>query len=342
MKRTGFAAGLRLNDCGPRRVPAPSGDQAENKNNGVGAKTVRGPALIRLVLQVFLASALLFGAVRTRGVIGPPDGIYLLEDATFYAFLSERYPDHQFHLASTSDPLIEPLGLRPGTIPHPAQQVYLFGSGLRHHYALLTLRDEAYVVVFDAHTDMRGFGDGVDCGNWIRHLIKTDPVKRVIIAGVSAVAGETYLNPRQPFLSREVLESGRVEIYRERGGWSFVPWPVATAMRGNPSVVEAVDDRIVNGGALRWSRDGSGRLPRDTTVSISVDLDCLVDRGFRCEWDEGQLTKDRLLDMERRVRATNRVQSINICGYTAEQSPTEKAELARVVDQLLATTGEER
>lgn len=292
---------------------------------------------VRAVLLLTLTLALLLGFDRLAGTVTSTHGEFPLADARFVTGIAGAFPGRTCMLAADGLPpgLVEDLGFRPGTADAGRPAIWLLGSGLRHHYALAALTDENLVISFDAHADMRS-GEEVDCGNWLRHWLVGSPDRRGMVIGVSEkLGGEVWLGRATDFLPLTLLVNGRAQLWPVRARRSFFHEPLPAPVN-SPAIADAGGD--ARGGWLAWRSLDDWQLPRGGRLAVSIDLDCLAERGFAAEWGTGELSESRLLDLLRELAEKNTLTGISICGFAARQTDAERAALVTTLRGIIAAT----
>ena len=291
---------------------------------------------MRTLLLLILILTLLFGWQRLVWTVTPASGSFPLDEARFAKGVAGAFPGLACYCASSGMPpkLLSDLHFVRDALPdlqHP--QIWLLGSGLRHHHAMATLTHVNLLVDFDAHTDMRS-GDEIDCGNWLRHWLIGLPNRHSMVIGVSdMLGGETWLGRNIEYQPLSLLAEGRAQLWPVRGRQSFFRMPLNSAVR-NPSIAASGGD--MHESYLRWRPIDEIQLPRNQRLAVTVDLDCLAKRGFMCEWQTGELPLAKLLSLLRDLSRWNTVESVSICGFAPRQSDGECAALVSVLRAIVS------
>ncbi len=293
---------------------------------------------MRTLLLLLLTLTLLFGWQRLVWTVTPAAGVYPIAGARFAQGVAGAFPSRACYCAADGLPskLLLDLQFAPAALANPKHpQVWLLGSGLRHHYVLAALTRVNQVISFDAHTDMRS-GDEIDCGNWLRHWLTASPDRRAMVIGVSEMlGGETWLSRTTEFQPLLLLAAGRVQLWPVHARRSFFHEPLPVPA-GNPSVAAAGGDKHES--YLQWKSIDELQLPRGQKLAVTVDLDCLAERGFAGEWQTGELRLPRLLAMLGDLARWNTVESVSICGFAAKQSDLEREALVAVLRAIVSAT----
>ncbi len=299
---------------------------------------VQGSAAMRTLLLLLLTFTLLFGWQRLVWTVTPAAGVYPIAQARFARGVAGAFPGRTCYCVADGLPskLLFDLQFAPDVLPDPQRpQIWLLGSGLRHHYVLSALTHVNHVISFDAHTDMRS-GDEIDCGNWLRYWLMASPNHQAMVIGVSEMlGGETWLSRTTEFQPLSLLASGRVQLWPVHRWRSFFHEPLPLPA-SNPSVAGAGGDKHES--YLQWKSLDEIQLPRGQKLAVTVDLDCLAERGFACEWQMGELRLTRLLAMLGDLTQWNTVESVSICGFAAQQSDPERVALEAVLRAIASAT----
>ncbi len=293
---------------------------------------------MRTLLLLILILTLLFGWQRLVWTVTPASGSYPLAAAQFARGVAGAFPGLACYCASSGMPpkLLSDLRFVQDALPDlQYPQIWLLGSGLRHHYALAALTHANMLIDFDAHTDMRS-GDEIDCGNWLRHWLIGLPNRHSMVIGVSdMLGGETWLGRTTEYQSISLLAEGRVQLWPVRARQSFFRKPLSLPI-SNPSISASGGD--MRESYLRWRTIDEIQLPQKQRLAVTVDLDCLAKRGFAGEWQTGELPLAKLLALLRDLARWNSIEGVSICGFAPRQTDAERAALVLVLRAIVGAT----
>lgn len=200
--------------------------------------------------------------------------------------------------------------LRFSAPPHLVEQFYreyesqispfvLYGSGDFHHLSALWIRhvvQPVVVVSFDNHPDWDIRPPKWGCGGWVNRALELPKLQRVSVWGCGNF--ECWW-PRQIFGNRRAEREGKLEVH---------PW----------ADERSVEDRQRRGAILRenWRErfeKFAGDL-RDTSVYVTIDLDCLRAEEAVTNWESGRFTIADLTWALEKLRDSSRIVGGDICG----------------------------
>jgi hypothetical protein len=179
------------------------------------------------------------------------------------------------------------------------------GSGDFHHVSVLLLEraiaasgGPVTVIHVDNHPDWVRFARGTHCGSWVEQALRLDGVKRVITVGVCSSdverPGNTDLAP---------IIDGRLEIYpfRRRGGETSLElgghsWPTMGAM-SDSELLDLLLQRI-----------------RTRDVYVTIDKDALRPADAVTNWDQGELSLQRLSSLLGGIGTAHRIVGADVVG----------------------------
>ena len=239
--------------------------------------------------------------------------------------------------------------------------IHFLDSGNYHYLSKLwtdLIREPFELVVFDNHTDMQPpmFGDILSCGGWVQAALEENKLlRRVILIGPperafeEAEAGSWGL--RVAWVSREELlageSAGRVAESLEGESAGRVAELLAgeSAGRGAESLAgesagrgaELLAGESAGRGAesLAGERAGRGaeREPGDKIreavrrealpLYLSIDKDVLSCQEAATNWDQGEMTLERLAGIIREAIKGRRVIGWDVCGEDPEHMEEE-------------------
>lgn len=188
----------------------------------------------------------------------------------------------------------------------PLEGIHFLDSGNYHYMTRLWLdkmKEPFRLLVLDHHTDMQppAFGGLLSCGGWVEDALENLPLlTQVWIAG-----------PPRKDLERD-------------------------AARYGDRVQSLPEEEMKVPGSLDTFLDS---IPADQPLYLSIDKDVLSCRDVVCNWSQGSLSLDGLLDGLDRLwkRAGNKIRSVDICGESGQDAPQEYHEQSsRVNERLLA------
>lgn len=175
----------------------------------------------------------------------------------------------------------------------------LFGSGDFHHLTALWLRrfrEPLTLISFDNHPDWDRRPPRWSCGGWINRALEMECVRKAAIWG----CGNFELNwPNRIFGNVAALRSGRLEIFawEERyGHGGRKPW-----------------HRIARSNwRERFSAFAAGLV--QTSVYVTVDIDCLAAGEAVTQWEQGLLTAEDVAWALKTLRSACHVLGGDLCG----------------------------
>lgn len=191
--------------------------------------------------------------------------------------------------------------------------IHFLDSGNYHYLSKLwtdMIREPFELVVFDNHTDMQPpmFGDILSCGGWVQAALEENKLlRRVILIGPPERAFEEAdagsWGPRVAWVSREKLLAGG----RAGRGAEFL----AGERAGRVAEREPGDE--IPETARREA------LP----LYLSIDKDVLSCQEAATNWDQGEMTLERLAGIIREVVKGRRVIGWDVCGEDPEHMEEE-------------------
>jgi arginase family enzyme len=182
---------------------------------------------------------------------------------------------------------------------HLASPFLLYGSGDFHYLTALRLRCVArpiVVVSFDNHPDWDVRPPKWGCGGWVNRALELPHVRRVSVWGCGNF--ECWW-PHQIFGNRCAERAGILEVH---------PW----------ADDRPIKDRQRRGAILRdnWRERFEQFLKSlgETSVYITIDLDCLRGQQAVTNWEDGRFS---IADLEwalGKLRESSRIVGGDICG----------------------------
>lgn len=179
--------------------------------------------------------------------------------------------------------------------------IHFLDSGNYHYLSKLwtdLIREPFELVVFDNHTDMQPpmFGDILSCGGWVQAALEENKLlRRVILIGPPERAFEEAeagsWGPRVAWVSREMLLAGE------------------SAGRGA-------------------EREPGDKIPETARrealpLYLSIDKDVLSCQEAATNWDQGEMTLERLAGIIREAVKGRRVIGWDVCGEDPEHMEEE-------------------
>ena len=175
----------------------------------------------------------------------------------------------------------------------------LYGSGDFHYLTALRLRliaEPIVVVSFDNHPDWDVRPPRWGCGGWVNRALELPHVRRVTVWGCGNF--ECWW-PHQIFGNRRAERAGILEVH---------PW----------ADDRPVNDRARRGAILRdnWRERFEQFLKTldETSVYITIDLDCLPGQQAVTNWENGRFS---IADLEwalGKLRESSQISGGDICG----------------------------
>ena len=175
----------------------------------------------------------------------------------------------------------------------------LYGSGDFHHLTSLRLRPIAEPIVlvsFDNHPDWDVRPPKWGCGGWVNRALELPRMRRVSVWGCGNF--ECWW-PHEIFGNRRAERGGSLEVH---------PW----------ADDRPVKDRARRGAILRdnWRERFKQFLKSlgETSVYITIDLDCLRGQQAVTNWEDGRFS---IADLEwalGKLRESSRILGGDICG----------------------------
>jgi len=183
--------------------------------------------------------------------------------------------------------------------PNLAAPFLLYGSGDFHYLTALRLRPIAeplVLVSFDNHPDWDVRPPTWGCGGWVNRALELPHVRRVSVWGCGNF--ECWW-PHQIFGNRRAERAGILEVH---------PWADDRPAK----------DRQRKGAILRenW-REHFERFSKtigETSVYVTIDLDCLRAEEAVTNWESGRFT---IVDLDwalRKLREFSQIVGGDICG----------------------------
>jgi hypothetical protein len=188
---------------------------------------------------------------------------------------------------------------------HLAAPFMLYGSGDFHYLTALRLRSVAgpvAVVSFDNHPDWDVRPPKWGCGGWVNRALELSQVGHVAVWGCGNF--ECWW-PFQIFGNRRAERVGILEVH---------PWADDRPAK----------DRQRRGAILRdnW-REHYEQFLKDlgeTSVYVTIDLDCLRPEQAVTNWESGRFTISDLVWALGKLRESSRIIGGDICGAFSEPS----------------------
>jgi len=186
-----------------------------------------------------------------------------------------------------------------------AARFLLYGSGDFHYLTALRLRriaEPIVVVSFDNHPDWDVRPPKWGCGGWVNRALELPHVRRVSVWGCGNF--ECWW-PHQIFGNRRAERAGTLEVH---------PWaddrPAKDRQRRGAILVE------------NWRKHFEQFLKslHETSVYVTIDLDCLCAEQAVTNWESGRFS---IADLEwalKKLREFSRILGGDICG--AYSKPT--------------------
>ena len=175
----------------------------------------------------------------------------------------------------------------------------LYGSGDFHHLTALRPREitEPIILVsFDNHPDWAVGPVKWACGGWVNRALEVSNVRKVSVWGCGNF--ECWW-PHQILGNRRAERAGILEVH---------PW----------ADDRPVKDRARRGAMLRdnWREcfEQFSNTLGETSLYITIDLDCLRPEEAVTNWENGRFTIDDLDWALKRLRQTCRIVGWDICG----------------------------
>lgn len=157
------------------------------------------------------------------------------------------------------------------------------------------------LVLFDHHTDMQrpAFGDMLTCGSWAAEVIEKDPnLRRFILIGppkASFDAVDEKIKEKVEFIGQEVL--------------------------------------LTDPDPMKSPEYGLLKEEKDIPVYISIDKDVLSEEYAVTNWDQGNMTLNRLMSMLAYLIRNHSVSGIDICGDLSLEEDFSEFEAAEAVNR---------
>jgi arginase family enzyme len=188
--------------------------------------------------------------------------------------------------------------------------IHFIDSG-NYHYMSKVLTDMVKkpfsLVVFDHHPDMQPpmFGDILSCGGWVLKVLEENEyVRDVHVIGADSKLIE-QLSPE---------DAGKVRFYHISSDGEL-----CCNMRSGAGEQEEV---II------------GNLPTEHPVYLSIDKDVLSRDEIITNWDQGDMTRERLFLLVKKLVSEGIIIGVDICG---ECAPDQEG-----IDVAGAITGNDR
>lgn len=168
--------------------------------------------------------------------------------------------------------------------------IHYLDSGNYHYLTLFFLRklpaDQPFeLILFDNHPDSKepAFGDILSCGGWVRKAWDELPnLSKVTMIGVDPV-----------LLKEEGFQLGGNLLDR---GSAMKPLHVQCLSKNGP---EEEPDKNPND---------------EFPVYISIDKDVLREEDASCNWSQGRMSEEELLETVGKIYQTRQVLGMDICG----------------------------
>ena len=217
---------------------------------------------------------------------------------------------------------------------HGTEGVHFLDSGNYHYLSLLFMNEipreqDFELVLFDNHPDSQepAFGEITSCGGWVREAWETMPnLKQVTMIGVD------------PELLLDEGYSDGVNVIDRGEGWDPIRVTVAVG-ESHKSYRQ-----LLNGTYGEGNREDS--LESKLPVYISVDKDVLRVEDAQCNWSQGEMRKDELLELLKELKEGREVLGIDVCGEEDAQAMTEATKLNErtncEIAELMAGTTSDR
>lgn len=164
--------------------------------------------------------------------------------------------------------------------------IHFLDSGNYHYLSLLWIeqvRQPFSLVVFDHHPDMQlpAFGQITSCGGWVREALETNQyLEKVYLAGV-----------------KESL-------------WQDVKRQLMTEGEMGRRMLE----RIVTGTEQLTDNEWAGGKAGKKKLYLSLDKDVLSMRFARCDWDQGQMNLQEMMETVDNICKKHSLIGVDICG----------------------------
>jgi arginase family enzyme len=198
--------------------------------------------------------------------------------------------------------------------------IHYLDSGNYHYLTLFFLRklpaDQPFeLILFDNHPDSKepAFGDILSCGGWVRKAWDELPnLSKVTMIGVDPV-----------LLKEEGFQLG--ENLLDRGS-AMKPLHVQCLSKNGPEEEPDKDSdrgisvRTDSSDGIQDKMDADGWIPVDKNpndefpVYISIDKDVLREEDASCNWSQGRMSEEELLETVGKIYQTRQVLGMDICG----------------------------
>jgi hypothetical protein len=180
-----------------------------------------------------------------------------------------------------------------------AEPFLLYGSGDFHYLTALRLRpigEPIMVVSFDNHPDWDVRPPKWGCGGWVNRALELSHVRRVSVWGCGNF--ECWW-PHQIFGNRRAERAGVLEVH---------PWADDRPAK----------DRQRKGAIVRenWREhfERFSKTIRETSVYVTIDLDCLCAEEAITNWESGRFAMIDLAWVLGKLREFCRIIGGDICG----------------------------
>jgi hypothetical protein len=209
--------------------------------------------------------------------------------------------------------------------------IHFLDSGNYHYLTLFFLQklpeDQPFeLILFDNHPDSKepAFGDILSCGGWVRKAWEKVPglLKITMIGMDPLLLKEEGLKPgRNPLKRRPDLSPLIIECY-----------PSGQNIDQRPDLSPSIIECYPSGQNVDQRQDQAYDIP----VYISIDKDVLRVEDARCNWSQGNMSKEELLEMVSEIYRTRRVLGMDICGEEDRKDLTEGTKQNEKRNQELA------
>lgn len=209
--------------------------------------------------------------------------------------------------------------------------IHFLDSGNYHYLTLFFLQklpeDQPFeLILFDNHPDSKepAFGDILSCGGWVRKAWEKVPgLLKITMIGMDPL-----------LLKEEGLKPGRNSLNRRPDLSPLIIdcYPSGQNIDQRPDLSPSIIECYPSGQNVDQRQDQAYDIP----VYISIDKDVLRVEDARCNWSQGNMSKEELLEMVSEIYRTRRVLGMDICGEEDRKDLTEGTKQNEKRNQELA------
>ncbi|MDD5867469.1 MAG: hypothetical protein PUC75_07535, partial [Lachnospiraceae bacterium] len=209
--------------------------------------------------------------------------------------------------------------------------IHFLDSGNYHYLTLFFLQklpeDQPFeLILFDNHPDSKepAFGDILSCGGWVRKAWEKVPgLLKITMIGMDPL-----------LLKEEGLKPGRNSLKRRPDLSPLIIecYPSGQNIDQSPDHSPSIIECYPSGQNIDQRKDHAYDLP----VYISIDKDVLRVEDARCNWSQGNMSKEELLEMVSEIYRIRRVLGMDICGEEDRKDLTEGTKQNEKRNQELA------